>query len=249
MMSEGSIMSLKKLRSDMYIFFDLDDTLYERSVPFINTCRRLNIGGGSETLFKRAFYTCVKRADEVFLDSQRGIITMEEMYIYRYRMGFMDVGIELSDDEALEFQRVYSVMQKDIVLSEGIPELLDFCRERYSGIGIITNGPGQHQRDKLKILGLDRWVDPALTVISGDEGIDKPDPEIFLRAQKRCAGSADEIIMVGDVYEKDIEPALALGWRGVLLGDVDLSVRKSDFLRVAGGISDIKEALREFDDK
>ncbi len=220
----------------MVIFFDLDDTLYERSVPFEEACLELNIGNGKE-----AFLTCVKRADEVFLDSQRGIITMEEMYIYRYKMGFADVGIELTDEQALEFQHVYSRMQKKIRLADGVANLLDFCKGRFDGIGIITNGPGQHQRDKIKLLGLDKWVNPELIVVSGDIGIDKPDLEIFEYARRKSGCAASDLIMVGDVYEKDIEPALKLGWKAVYLDKESKEPGRS-------GIYAVMEALLRYDD-
>lgn len=51
-------------------------------------------------------------------------------------------------------------------------------------LGIITNGPSEHQRDKVRALGVERWIPMERIWISGDLGVGKPHKEIFEAAGK-----------------------------------------------------------------
>lgn len=193
------------------IFFDLDDTLYDRSLPFMKAYSDF-FGNKDSTLAYKAFLTCNIRGNEVFLLSQRGEMTMEEMYIYRYVKGFADVSIEINSEEALRFQELYGKRQKEIEGDKALYKLLKYCRKRYRSVGIISNGPAEHQWDKIKKLGIDKYVVQNNILISGEVGIDKPDSAIFDMALSRCGATAGEAIYVGDSYENDILPAKELGF-------------------------------------
>jgi len=54
-------------------------------------------------------------------------------------------------------------------------------------------------------------------VISGIEGIEKPDPRIFEIAMERAGVDPDRSVYVGDNPEFDVEPALAVGMFPVLI--------------------------------
>ena len=102
----------------MIVFWDIDDTIYDRCDAFSSACDRfLNTpamkkraaSAGDEAHFPlpdgRIIYRfCDKRGDEVFKASQTGEISMAEMYVYRYCKGFADAGILISPEEALLFQ-------------------------------------------------------------------------------------------------------------------------------------------------
>ncbi|MGH2726723.1 MAG: HAD family hydrolase, partial [Actinomycetota bacterium] len=57
----------------------------------------------------------------------------------------------------------------------------------------------------------------SVVVVSGVEGIEKPDPEIFRRALERIEAASDRAVYVGDNPRIDVEPALALGMGAVLV--------------------------------
>lgn len=211
MNSKGSNMNLKETA----IFFDLDDTLYDRSEPFQKAFQTMFPKRAE--ISKTAYWACEKRGNEVFLPSQRGEITMEEMYIYRYQKGLADVNIEISPEEALEFQDIYRGFQKQITLGKGVAELLDFCCAEFKCVGLITNGPAEKQLGKLKSLGLSGWIPEELTIISGVVKIDKPDPSIFHMAEERSHTAPENMIFVGDSLPNDIRPAMALGWKTIYL--------------------------------
>jgi putative hydrolase of the HAD superfamily len=77
------------------------------------------------------------------------------------------------------------------------------------GIGVITNGPAEVQRDKLDLLEL--WAAIDFAVISGEFGAEKPDPRIFAEALRRGGRPAAEAVYIGDSPEHDIEGARAAG--------------------------------------
>ena len=57
----------------------------------------------------------------------------------------------------------------------------------------------------------------AVRVISGIEGVEKPDPRIYELALARGGLRADDVAYVGDLPEFDVEPPAALGMFPVLL--------------------------------
>jgi putative hydrolase of the HAD superfamily len=57
----------------------------------------------------------------------------------------------------------------------------------------------------------------AIRVISGVEGIEKPDPRIFLLALERAGTMPSESVYVGDSPSFDVEPARSVGMFAVLL--------------------------------
>lgn len=63
-------------------------------------------------------------------------------------------------------------------------------------------------------------------VISGKEGVEKPDPAIFRLALERCGLAAEEVAFIGDHPDLDVAAARGLGMTGVL---VDRWDRYPDF--------------------
>jgi putative hydrolase of the HAD superfamily len=82
-------------------------------------------------------------------------------------------------------------------------------RGRGLKLGVVTNGEGVRQRRKLAALGLDRSFDVIL--VSEEEGVRKPDAEIFRRALARCGVPAHEALFVGDHPVADVEGAYRAG--------------------------------------
>ncbi|HEY3517090.1 MAG TPA: HAD family hydrolase [Gammaproteobacteria bacterium] len=95
------------------------------------------------------------------------------------------------------------------VPSEANAETLRELRQRGLKLGVITNGPGPLQRRKLAALALDRSFDAIL--VSGEEGVRKPDAEIFRRALARLGVEAHEAMFVGDHPVADVEGAHRAG--------------------------------------
>lgn len=197
----------------MTVFFDIDDTLYDRGLPFIATAQEFFHDTVADP--RKAYRACTSRGNEVFLSSQRGEISMDEMYIYRWCKGFADVGISITPKEALDFQRLYRQNQDRITLSSVIEEMLQYCSQNADGLGIISNGPSEKQWNKISRLGLERFIARDMMIISGDIGIDKPDAAIFRLAEQRSGKRPDELLYVGDSLKNDMYSAAACGWHTI----------------------------------
>jgi len=98
-------------------------------------------------------------------------------------------------------------------LSDDVRQTLAELRRRGLKLGVVTNGPSAMQRRKLAVLGIEHVFDAIL--VSGEEGVRKPDAEIFRRALARCGVAAHEALFVGDHPVADVEGAHRAGLRAV----------------------------------
>lgn len=79
-------------------------------------------------------------------------------------------------------------------------------------IGIIAN-QALGTENRLEKWGLMKYI--KLVVASAEEGIAKPDKEIFLRALSRAECLPENAVMIGDRIDNDIEPANKLGMKTI----------------------------------
>jgi putative hydrolase of the HAD superfamily len=82
-------------------------------------------------------------------------------------------------------------------------------------LGVVTNGEGEPQRAKLAAIGLSERF--RVVLASGEEGVAKPEAEIFARACERLGVDRDQTAHVGDRLDLDAEGAAAAGLRGIWL--------------------------------
>ena len=75
------------------------------------------------------------------------------------------------------------------------------------------------QNRKLDVCALRPLVD--LCVVSGDENLHKPDPEIFRRAASRMGVGCHNCVYVGDHPVNDIEGARRAGMRPIYINAFD----------------------------
>jgi putative hydrolase of the HAD superfamily len=123
---------------------------------------------------------------------------------------------------------------------DGAVDILDWCRAAGLKTGIITNGPSPMQRAKLEALDVASRVDTIL--VSGEEGVSKPDVEIYHRAARRLGVQPEQCLFVGDNPNTDIAGAVAAGMEAVWIECAEPwpSDRAMNALSVAN-----LEALRE----
>ncbi len=97
------------------------------------------------------------------------------------------------------------------------PDALQVLRElgQTFRLGLVTNGPGDLQYDKLDVAGLKGCF--GAVVVSREVGIAKPDPRIFAIALDRLGVSASDSVFVGDNPKTDIVGAHAAGIKAVWL--------------------------------
>lgn len=201
------------LRKHAFLF-DVDDTIYDQLLPFMEAyekSRRYNSLLSVEQLYK----TFRKYSDEVFYKTENGEMKLNDMYIYRITRAFGDYGIMVDADEALKFQDDYVISQKGIKLFPGIIDTFDYCKTHHIPIGIITNGPVSHQKNKMNQLGISKWIDPENIFISSEIGTAKPDVRIFRLAEGRMKLNQEYTYFVGDSFANDIVGAANAGWKTI----------------------------------
>lgn len=145
----------------------------------------------------------------------KGDIPHEDCFYERIKRTYHDVGIEMSRKDTEEFERLYRAYQKEISLSEGVEEFLDYCKAHNIFIAILTNGRPKSQYAKVIALDLHRWFDDDHIFISGGIGYQKPDPMAFQYIEKMFSLNPEETWYIGDTYEADVVGADGAGWHTV----------------------------------
>jgi putative hydrolase of the HAD superfamily len=123
------------------------------------------------------------------------------------------LGIERSDGLAGRLYEQFTDLSNYRLFPDVLPVLHDL-KARGLVLGVISNFEEWLGR-LLARLGVDGLLD--LQVVSGVEGVEKPDPAIFQLALTRAGLLAGECAYVGDSPTFDTGPAEALGMRGVLI--------------------------------
>ena len=77
--------------------------------------------------------------------------------------------------------------------------------------GIITHGLEIKQAEKLLLLNIVPWINPAAIFISDQVGISKPNPKLYQRACGALGLRPEEVMYVGDHPLHDVDPCNAAG--------------------------------------
>ena len=198
----------------MNYLFDLDDTVYDLSQPFIAAYDQLFADRFSLDA-NQLFILHRIHSEETFARSEKNEISMEDMYCYRIMASFEDMGESITREEALLFQKTYADLQHKLTIPDEMAEILDYCKSTNQFVSVITNGPSRHQRAKISSLGLDKWMDTSAIVISSECGFRKPERQIFDIAAERFDLDLNRTYFVGDNVETDILGAASAGWKTI----------------------------------
>ena len=195
----------------MNLIFDLDDTLYDMMQPFQRACHAVwghPLPVDPWTLFIRSR----RVSDALYPLIAEGRLTVDEVGRQRILQAAFASGIAMSEADAARFQQCYRASQYDASLSPGMRDLLDRLVHSQVTIGILTNGPAEHQRRKIEGLALNRWFAPDHIFISGAIGLQKPDPRAFWHVQEALRLKPEATWYIGDSPSCDVRGALDAGW-------------------------------------
>ena len=186
------------------VLFDLDGTILDRL-----SCLRVYL------------YKVVKRLPDVFdpVPFQEYMGRLIELDAYGhgdkhqvFRMLEREFGMSpgtgqrLVDDYETHFPHIAVPFPK-------AHQTLASLRDSGFKLGLVTNGPITSQQPKIDGLGIAGYFGTVL--ISGAEGVSKPDPEIFCRAVSRLGVKPEETVMVGDNPVADIGGAKSFGMKAI----------------------------------
>ena len=193
------------------ILFDLDFTLVDNDVgwrelwPGVAARFAERYPGFDPDEFQSRSYEFADRHYELLL---KGEIDYET-----YRRDYVTHGVEpwgpLHDDLFAAYTDARTRSIDLIELFDDAVETVRDLRSRGLKIGILTNGPSELQRRKLRRIGIEEEVDAV--AISGEIGVSKPDPAAYAKAVAMLGLEPGQVAMVGDHVVNDVAGALAAG--------------------------------------
>jgi putative hydrolase of the HAD superfamily len=148
-----------------------------------------------------------------FADGHYELLLRGEIDFDTYRRDYVTHGLkpwgDLDDDLLSTYNEARSRSVDLIGLFDDAVETVRSLRSGGLKIGILTNGPSELQRRKLRLIGIEDEVDAV--AVSEEIGAAKPDPEAYRRAVAMLGLEPGEVAMVGDHVVNDVAGALAAG--------------------------------------
>ena len=201
------------------VFFDAGETLVHPHPTFVDLfsriLRREGFDVGPETITDR-IHVVFDRFREAARTNELWTTTPEKSRRFWhdvYAIFFREIGIpdsdRLIDTVYGEFTDVANYS-----LFEDVVPVLGKLDDAGLKLGVVSNFEEWLER-LLDQLGVTGFFD--VRVISGVEGLEKPDPRIFELAMDRAGVTPERSAYVGDNPEFDVEPAAAAGMFPVLL--------------------------------
>jgi putative hydrolase of the HAD superfamily len=145
-----------------------------------------------------------------------GALRREDYRRRRFRDALLACGLEVDPEIGATLNETYMSIANTRV--HPFPDVLPALRKiRALGVKavVLTNGPTDGQKVKMRALGLTKEVDECLT--SEQLGSAKPDPMCFLKAAAVLGLEVRDLVMVGDSVDDDIVGAQGAGIRAVLI--------------------------------
>ena len=189
------------------VVFDIDDTLYQEidyvlsaytAIDSYLSPKYLLPVGYCFDILKNAFETKVNPFD-----------TLSET---------LSAEKEIKNINISELVSIYRFHIPDLTLSVSAKTTLNQLQQRGLKLGIITDGRSQTQRNKLKVLGLEKYFAPQNIIVSEEIGYDKTSSEPFRHFVNRYPNSSG-FVYVGDNPAKDFYHPNLMGWQTVMLLD------------------------------
>lgn len=217
----------------MNIIFDVDETLYDMTQPFERAFKELWQDKYNIDMYE--LYTVSRiHSDRVFDQVMAGTMTVDDAGIYRMQNAMKDFGYDITEEEALKFQHVYRRHQQHLDISETMEKILNLIKEHGISLAILTNGDTDHQMEKIRGMGLERWFSDDRIFVSDAVGYFKPDVRTFRAVEDALKLNREETWYIGDSIENDVEGAGAAGWHVILFNrrhnDTSVIQHKPDYI-------------------
>ena len=182
------------------VVFDLDDTLCKEIDYLKSAYREIAHRIASSQDAEAAIYQCM-------LDNYFGGKDVFQSLIEDY-------AISIDKDTLLTMYRNH---QPDLSLEQGAKDLLDAFSQAGAVMGLITDGRSITQRNKIKALGLDKYIPSENIIISEEFGCGKPPEKGYRYFMDKYPNA--QYWYVGDNVKKDFIAPNLLGWTTICLKD------------------------------
>ncbi|MCX8103171.1 MAG: HAD family hydrolase [Candidatus Bipolaricaulota bacterium] len=224
------------------IFFDLDETLLDTSgcrPPAVEASFRVAAHKYSQLdveAWRQASEAVKAEMHDLWLNSPNSGAELLREGSYRI---LKKLGIDDKELATHVSQAYYQTWVSHLKLFPEARAVLEALRGRFR-LGMISNGPSDVQRYKIKLFDLEREFDPI--VISGEIGVAKPDPAIFRRAVELARVLPSEALYVGDSPIYDITGAKSIGMKMIWVNRNSLPTENLE-IKPDGVVRDLWELL------
>ncbi len=201
------------------VFFDAGETLVHPHPTFpdlfAEVLRREGHPVGPEAIRERVHvlserFARASREHELWTTSPE---RSQAFWLSVYELFLRELGLPARDGLPEALYREFTDLANYRVF-EDVPPVLERLRGAGLTLGVVSNFEGWLER-LLERLQVADYFD--VRVISGIEGLEKPDLRIFRLALERTGVAAAEAVYVGDNPTFDVEPAARLGMFPVLI--------------------------------
>ncbi len=204
-----------------HIFFDLDNTLWDFETNSENAMKVACSTLLTDKIDFNVFFETYSEINHQLWDLYRkNGIAKKELTRRRFQDTFEKLGIDGINPEEMN-DHYLNVMPDQTLLTEGAIELLDYLKNRFYKMAIITNGFSEVQHRKLETSGLKRYFSGVF--ISEEVKSPKPEKAIFEHALTSMNARKSQSIMIGDDWEVDVIGACRIG--------IDAVFFRKDFLK------------------
>lgn len=207
------------------MLFDVDDTL----VDFAGAARSAlldvaaEFAGPAEENGRRLLDAWARVSEREYERFLAGVVDFDTMLVERMAavVAVLDpAGDQRLDPAALEQLRNASIFGHFRPFDD-VPAALHRLRSAGIAVGVVSNSDGDYQRRKLDAAGLGELAPGA--VFSGDVGVAKPAPEIFLAGADSLGLPPERVVYVGDRWATDAVGAVTAGLAAVWVNRQGLS--------------------------
>ena len=193
-----------KVSENTTVVFDLDDTLYNE-LDFL----------------KSAYISIAKELDPK--GWQQLYVLMFSLYRNNKDV-FEVISTKYGHNKTLLIQ-MYRDHTPNITLFKGVLDTIKAILAKNGKVGILTDGRSHTQRNKIKALGLNDFVD--FIVISEEVGSEKPNPNNFKIIEAKS--NSEVHYYIGDNLKKDFIAPNTLGWKTICLIDSGLNIHNDGY--------------------
>lgn len=205
-----------------WIFFDLDDTIWDFKNNSIKSLRKLY---ESSPILKKYFKSFEELDKEYHVHNSllwnalaAGQISSTDLKTERWRRTLQSKTFEVLTAVCEELDTNYlDILSSMPKVTEGTTEILKRLSQKYL-IGVLSNGFPATQYKKLKSSGLQKYI--TRMIVSEEIGKAKPNKDLFQYAISET-GAVPPYLMVGDNLEADVIGALQAGWYSIWMTSSD----------------------------
>ena len=222
--------TIERLKNATWYFFDLDDTLHEfrkASSAAVDATLRLILQNHAhhEPSFGEPLTVAELRAEYLkilktgtsaaFVDGK----TSREYRAKRFHGVMNAFGIDCTEQQMqVLLDRYETAITRNLQLKEGAILLFETLKQQWKKVAIITEGPQDSQERTVAALGLEPYFDRLVT--TNKLGVAKVEG-LFGKALEMIGVKSEEVVMVGDSWERDVVPAVEAGIECVWFAEKD----------------------------